>query len=310
MPIYVYIFNIIICYITTKHLGENCYIITKNLGENSHHCIYKSGQPRTPQVREIFIYFAFYIYCANMPIVDCPIPGCEYATPDVDPIIVAALITAHATTHATPSTSGPAARVDKVKRPTISLAGTTEDWKYFLSRWDDYVAATRIIGKDRILQLLECCDETLRKDLTRSTVGSLIERSEADVLQAMRTLAVREENIMIARVALNNMCQDRDETIRSFGARLCGQASVCKFVIDCPDCNHEVDYTETILRDVLCRGLQDSDIQLELLGHTNQDMTLEEIFRFIEAKEAGKRSATRLLDTQASVRYPKHIQQK
>ena len=29
-------------------------------------------------------------------------------------------------------------------------------------------------------------------------------------------------------------------------------------------------------------------------------MTLEEIFRFIEAKEAGKRSITRLLDTQAA----------
>ena len=41
----------------------------------------------------------------------------------------------------------------------------------------------------------------------------------------------------------------------------------------------------------VCRALEDSEI-LELLGDKNQDMTLEQILRFIEAKEAGKRSAT------------------
>ena len=237
-----------------------------------------------------------------MPIVDCPIEDCTYSTPDLDAIIVAALLTTHATTHAAPTTGtrGAAARVEKVKRPTISSAGSSEDWKYFLSRWADYVAATRVTGADGILQLLECCDEQLRKDLTRSSAGTLLDKTEDDVLIAIRSLAVREENVMVARVTLNNMHQDRDETIRSFGARLRGQAGVCKYAIECPECEHDVDYTEPILRDVLSRGIEDSDIQLELLGHINQDMTLEEVFRFVEAKEAGKRSASRLLDSQAA----------
>ena len=38
-----------------------------------------------------------------------------------------------------------------------------------------------------------------------------------------------------------------------------------------------------------------AEIQLDLLGDKNQDMTLERILRFVEAKEAGKRSATQLL---------------
>jgi len=42
-------------------------------------------------------------------------------------------------------------------------------------------------------------------------------------------------------------------------------------------------------------GMEDSEIQLDLLGDKNQDMTLEQMLRFIEAKEAGKRSATQLL---------------
>ena len=83
---------------------------------------------------------------------------------------------------------------------------------------------------------------------------------------------------MVTRVQLN-MCQDRDETIRSFGARLRGQAGVCKFLVTCPGCNTEVNYTENVLT---C-GLADNEIQLDLLGDKNQDMTLEEVFQFIEA---------------------------
>ena len=104
---------------------------------------------------------------------------------------------------------------------------------------------------------------------------------------------------MVARIALHGMTQDRDETVRSFGARLRGQASVCKFT--CPACDQSVDYTYTILRDVLTRGLGDPDIQLDLFGDKNQDMTFEQVFKFVEVKEAGKRSASRILDSQCYI---------
>ena len=194
-----------------------------------------------------------------------------------------------ATTNTNPNT-----KLERVRRPTISAAGSSEDWSYFLTRWGDYVAATNVAGKEKVIQLLECCDEQLRKDLTRNAGGSLTDKTADEVMAAIKKLAVREENAMVARVQLHNMRQDRDETIRSFGARLRGQAGVCKFLVTCPGCNMEVSYTENILRDVLTRGLADSEIQLDLLGERNQDMSLEEVFQFIEAKEAGKRSAGRL----------------
>lgn len=203
-----------------------------------------------------------------MPVVGCPIEGCEYNTPDVDPVIAAALITAHATSHQAPSRATQAAAVEKVKRPVITSSGTTEDWQYFKSRWDDYVKATRLAGTDRIIQLLECCDDQLRKDLTRNTRGTLTEMTEDEVFTAMKRLAVREENTMVARVTLHNMRQDRDEPVRAYGARLRGQASVCKFTQQCTGCDATVDYTEAILKDVLCQGL---GIQLDLLGDKNHD---------------------------------------
>ncbi|CAG2222071.1 unnamed protein product [Mytilus edulis] len=232
-----------------------------------------------------------------MPAVKCPVPDCQYETDDLDAVVVAALLTTHATVHSAAAGAIVSAKVEKVKRPTVASAGSSEDWTYFVSRWKDYIQATKVSGKDLVIQLLECCDETLRRDITRSAGGSLVDKSEQEVLAAMRTLAVREENTMVARVSLHGMTQDRDETVRSFGARLRGQASVCKFTLQCTGCEQNVDYTEAILRDVLTRGLSDPDIQLDLLGDKNQDMTLEQVFKFVEAKEAGKRSASRLLDS-------------
>lgn len=204
-----------------------------------------------------------------MPSIECPVPGCTYATPDT-----AALLTTHATTHAalTPPTAGASVKIERVRRPTIIPASTSEDSKYFLTRWDEYKAATKITGRDIIVQLLECCDEQLRKDLTRSSVGPMTGKTEAAILASIKTLAAREENAIVARVALNNMHQDQDESVRSFGTRFRGQAGVCKYVITCSGCDANVDYTEQILRDVLCRGIVDLDIQLELLGQ-NQDIT-------------------------------------
>ncbi|CAG2221006.1 unnamed protein product [Mytilus edulis] len=194
-----------------------------------------------------------------MPAVQCPIPGCDYVTDDLDAAIVAVLITVHSTTHA--------------PRP---------------------VTAAKV---EKVVQHLECCDEQLHKDLTRSAGGSLTNKHVQEALAAIKKLAAHENNTMVARVTLHYMCQDRDEPVRSFYASLRGQAGVCKFFIQCPTCNTDVNYTDTIIRDVLARGIPYPEIQLDLLGDKNQDMTFEEVTQFVEAKDSGERSASRLLDS-------------
>ena len=238
--------------------------------------------------------------------VECPVDGCTYNTVDVQPVVAAALITAHALNHKAPAEPVLAARVEKVKRPSVSSAGSTEDWLYFESRWSDYVAATRLKGPGCVIQLLECCDEQLRRDLTKNAGGSLTAMSKDEVLIAIRRLAVREESTMVARATLLSMRQDRDEPVRAFVARFRGQAGVCKYVHPCTGCGHANSYMEAVLRDVLCRGLVDTDIQTDLLGDPNQDMSLEQALKYVEAKEAGKRSASRLTlphATEASSSY-------
>ncbi len=136
--------------------------------------------------------------------------------------------------------------------------------------------------------------------------GTLTEMPEDAVFTAItRRLAVREENTMVARVTLHNTRQDRDEPIRAYGARLRGQASVCKYTQQCTGCEANVDYTEAILRDVLCRGLGDTEIQMDLLGDKNQDMTLEQVFKSVEAKEAGEGQLPQAADAVAGSKYKK-----
>ena len=198
-----------------------------------------------------------------------------------------------ATTASTDPTPA-AAKPEKVKRPTISAGGTSEDFAYISQRWSEYKKACRLSGSDIVFQLLECCDEPLRKDLTR-LYGSLISSTETDLLDKIKKLAIRQENVMVARVQLHNMAQDRDEPIRAFSARLKGQSSVCQFSVKCDTCDKEIDYSSTIIRDTMIRGISDDDIRLEILGDPElADKTLEQCTALIEAKESGKRSASRL----------------
>ena len=55
-----------------------------------------------------------------------------------------------------------------------------------------------------------------------------------------------------------------------------------------------------MVRGVISRGIYGSDIQLELLGHTDQNISLEKVIAFVESKESGKRSVLKLSQAQSS----------
>ena len=246
-----------------------------------------------------------------MPQTPCTAPGCAVTfDTELNAQALTALIELHArTAHPTAAPAAaehPHPAAEKVHRPTISAQGTTEDWLYFKNRWESYKAATRIAGADIVFQLLETCDDTIRRDLNR-TYGTLIGETEENVLMFMKTMAIRPENLMVARMNLQNIHQQRDEPVRSYTARLRGQASVCNYNkskrCECTR-NVSIDYSEDMVRDAFIRGLNDPDIQQHILGQANQDMTLEETLQLAEAQESGKRSSCQLLrhtDVQPSV---------
>ena len=169
--------------------------------------------------------------------VSCPYLDCTWASDEPDRALLAVLLQMHErSAHPTPAapatmgTTPASAPIECVKRPTVTGDGTEEDWGYFIQMWTVYKSATRITGSDIVYQLLGCCDETLRRDLAR-TYGDMLTSTETTVVANIKKRAVRAEKVLVARAALHSAHQDRDEPVRTFGARLKGITSTCRYAI-------------------------------------------------------------------------------
>ena len=87
-----------------------------------------------------------------MPVILCSHAECDFVTEDLESSVLAILLKMHNDANHSapqPSTATAAAKVEKVRRPTVSSAGTTEEWAYFLTRWEEYATATKVSGADR-----------------------------------------------------------------------------------------------------------------------------------------------------------------
>ena len=204
-----------------------------------------------------------------MVVLNCPIEGCTYATWDIEAAQAIALFTVHGYSHAPAACQQ--AEPDKLSRSKVPKENTSEDWEHLITitEWDAYKTATRIADHDATLQLLECCEDSLRKDLHRSH-SNIAMATAIDALTAIKALAVKAKNAMVSRMTLLTMTQDREKGVRSFAARLRGQAKVYKFSKKCSHIPFEaVNYTDDMVRDALFRGLGYSDIQQDVLGHND-----------------------------------------
>ena len=66
---------------------------------------------------------------------------------------------------------------------------------------------------------------------------------------------------------LFQMRQDRDESFRSYAARVRGKAETCSYTTRC-SCDLTLNFTDIIVKDVLIAGIADLDIRrdIDLLG--------------------------------------------
>ena len=145
-----------------------------------------------------------------MPALMCPVDGCRWKTQDLEGEFANALSIAlqgHLQ-HSHPPSSDTISKPEKLPRPTVSKGITSEEWGFFQSQWRTYREATKLKGNDAQTQLLACCDTDLRRDLYR--MDRDIECKDIDtIMDKIKSLCVRKENIMVARLTLHNLHQDR-----------------------------------------------------------------------------------------------------
>jgi len=229
----------------------------------------------------------------------CPVPQCTYETGSASEIVAVALLTAHTTVHsnARPSHHGP-----KLDRPHIDVGVSAEEWKLFESRWKLYAQSSNINPGDSATQLFQCASEQLGDAILRID-NDVSAKSEQELLNTMKSLAVIPVATMVIRAELFAMRQNREETFRSFFAIVRGKAETCSYSTrqscKCGTTN-VVDFTEIIVRDVVIAGINDDEIRRRVMSVKDLcDKSANDIVSLVEAEEMARDSIPQVSNTAA-----------
>ena len=235
-----------------------------------------------------------------MVIVECPFPGCTHRTPDLPPEVVGPLLTIHAITHSRPPATP--SRGPKLNRPTIDVGVDEETWNAFVRRWETFKHGSDIDEGAAPTQLFQCASDALG-DLLLKSDPELTKRTAAEVLEAMKSMAVIPVARGVSRAELFQMSQSADEQIRTFSARVRGKAETCGFTttVKC-QCSKEIkaDYTEEVIRDIILAGISDLDIRRDVLSMPGiLEKSTNDVVGIIESREMA-RNATPLSSVSVS----------
>ena len=137
--------------------------------------------------------------------------------------------------------------------------------------------------------MTNCCSEELVRDLFRSLGSSMDTKTEQELVNEMKRLAVPHQSNL---VNLRSLSEDRDKRIRSYVSRIRGLASICDLMVTCTrvGCDERVSYAEYKILNTLVMGLYDTETKEEVLSKEPW-MDLNATILFVEARETGKSSA-------------------
>lgn len=232
----------------------------------------------------------------------CPVPRCDFQTGPGSEMVAVALLAAHTTVHSAPQSvyNGP-----KLDRPHVDIGVSAEEWKLFESRWSLYTKSANISQNDAAVQLFQCASEQLGDAVLRLE-NNVSTKSEKELLDIMRSLAVIPVALMVIRAELFAMRQNREESFRSFFARVRGKADICSYTTEsscqCGRTNN-VDFTETIVRDIVVAGIYDEDIRRRIMGMKDLcRKSANDIVSLVETEEMARDSVSQSISSSASAK--------
>ena len=247
---------------------------------------------------------------------ECPIGGCtlgdngsKYKTPKLGPEMAMRMLEIHAKSHDQGQEGGQRhhepgdgchTKPEKTRRPSLQKGISEDRFLTFQRMWARCKTSTGMKEMSMLrAQLLDCCSIEFGEDLDNLHGSQLDQMEETELMAEMRKLAVVAQNNLVNIVRLRSMMQDRDETIRSFLARLKGAAAVCKLTVQC-SCGQIVSYSDKETIHCIIKGLADEEIRKQVLGVVDE-MNLDATVRFVEAKESGRKAGKYLDSSEAEV---------
>merc|ERR1712082_577945 len=152
-----------------------------------------------------------------------------------------------------------------MKCPVVEENCTESDWSFFVAEWNRYSTAVGLDGDKpgAVRHLWSACSDGLRRALHND--GAQSESLVAQLLQRVKSLAVKRRNNLVNIMRLQKMGQQREEGVLSFLSRFNRQADLCDLQVACA-CSKSVCFKEKFKTLQLIRGLVDQEIQERVLA--------------------------------------------
>ena len=228
----------------------------------------------------------------------CGVAGCQYQTPEYlssHELLLRDLELHVKMVHVLPAQQEGQVPAPKncpkpaqLPRPELQEDATEQEWAHWKVKWERYKRSS-LVGMDKTMvvdHLWACCSKELEESIWKQT-GKNVD-TEQELLDVMKRLGVKKQNILLNKVVFLDMAQDTGEPVKLFTARLKGQAAMCDFTLP----TGVSDYTDQMVQHQLVRGLSDQSIQEYVLAHAATEqgvkMDLNTTVNLIEAKENAK----------------------
>ena len=146
------------------------------------------------------------------------------------------------------------------------------------------------VGKDEdgVTLLRECLGTDISKILYSNFGNDLSKFSEQQIRDNIVKCCVTRQTAQARATELHRLKQDPAQSVHTFLASLKAKARQCDLKISCTYCQTVNDYSEQTLLTLLLRGLNDTDLQQDLLAEP--DLTLDKCVTIATARETAKRS--------------------
>ena len=223
----------------------------------------------------------------------CSAPGCNYRTPDGVPTWdgMISLMNNHTQAAHTQVNATAAPKLEKLPRPTFTLNMTESKWSFTEIQWNNYIDQSPNADENtKLKQLQAACDDELKQRIFDTGNYSSL-NSTALFLAKMKELAVITVHKSVHLMNLWRMCQEPDESIRAFVARVTSTADMCGMTVSCTaaNCEQVISYRDNVVQQIIIHGMRDNDVRIRVLSRNTAGelTTLPKLIDYIAAEEAG-----------------------
>ena len=166
---------------------------------------------------------------------------------------------------------------------------TRPQYRKFTQDWVVYKQITLLQPSQTVAHLYNACNEEVQTSLI-NTHPDFLTKDEAAALKVIEEIVTVRSNPAVHRKAFAELIQEESQSVKSYVVRLRSAASDCAF--QCPGCQH--DLSSINIKDQLIRGLNNSNLQAEVLAKTNQLKTLDDVVSYAESFETALRDQSTL----------------